>query len=80
MKFLIQDGTPCHRGRRVRAIGRRVASLCEFPPRSADFTACDNFLWGYLRELVYYGDALRNLDALKRYHDRGLIKKSKSRF
>ncbi len=35
-----------------RWIGRR-GSLCEFPPRSPDLTACDYWLWGYLREQVY---------------------------
>lgn len=73
-KILVQDGAPCHYSKRVRNflneflpqrwIGRR-GNFCEYPPRSPDLTVCDYFLWGYLRELVYRGDPIRNLDQLE---------------
>ena len=57
----MQDGAPCHRtisvknflkdtfGNRVIGVGHGV----EWPPRSPDLTACDFFLWGYLKGLIY---------------------------
>lgn len=60
--IFMQDGAPAHYYRPVinylnsnfpnRWIGRR-GNLLEWPPRSPDFTPCDFFLWGHLKEIVY---------------------------
>ncbi len=59
--WFMQDGAPCHRtinvknflkdtfGNRVIGVGQGV----EWPPHSPDLTACDFFLWGYLKGLIY---------------------------
>ena len=59
--WFMQDGAPCHRtinaknflkdtfGNRVIGVGHGV----EWPPRSPDLTACDLFLWDYLKGLIY---------------------------
>ena len=56
-----QDGAPPHFDRRVRAfldtylhnqwIGRQ--GPVPWPPRSADLTPLDFYLWGYLKSVVY---------------------------
>lgn len=63
--YFIQDGAPAHFGNQVRAylnqelgsrwIGRGVTQngSIPWPPRSPDLTACDFFLWGYLKNEVY---------------------------
>ena len=56
-----QDGAPAHRTRAVHdnlqtLFPRRVIGLrhpVDWPPRSADLTLCDFFLWGYLKDRVY---------------------------
>ena len=59
--WLQMDGAPAHFARRVRGwcdrefpnrwIGR--GGPIAWPPRSPDLTACDFFLWGHLKGLVY---------------------------
>ena len=36
-----------------------------WPPRSPDLTACDFFLWGYLKAKVFEADPPRTIEALK---------------
>jgi hypothetical protein len=36
-----------------------------WPPRSPDLTACDFFLWGYLKSRVYQEEPPRTIEALK---------------
>jgi len=60
--IFMQDGAPPHWGRNVRDwlnknledrwIGRGSPNM-PWPPRSPDITACDFFLWGYLKSKVY---------------------------
>ena len=69
-----QDGAPCHYATEVRRIldeslpgqwiGRR--GPIEWPARSPDLTACDYFLWSYLRSKVYdpVGTIFDNIDEL----------------
>ena len=59
--WFMQDGAPCHRTLNVKnflkdTFGNRVIGVghdVEWPPRSPDLTACDFFLWGYLKGLIY---------------------------
>jgi len=67
-----QDGAPPHYGRIVRNylndtfpnrwIGRR--GTIEWPPRSPDIAPLDFFLWGYIKNKVYFTKP-RNLDELQ---------------
>lgn len=69
-----QDGAPAHFHHEVREfldaklpkrwMGRR-GSLCEFPPRSPDLTACDYWLWGYVKSRVYSHGKFSSLDLLE---------------
>jgi len=67
-----QDGATARTSRRSfsllrEMIPRHVNSLrgdIGWPPRSPDFTACDFFLWGYLKAMVYKQRPV-NLEPLK---------------
>lgn len=69
-----QDGAPAHFDRTVlefldeklpkRWMGRR-GSLCEFPTRSPDLTACDYWLWGHIKSKVYAHGKFSSLDLLE---------------
>jgi hypothetical protein len=82
-----QDGAPAHFQRSVREfldeklpkrwLGRR-GSLCEFPPRSPDLTACDYWLWGYVKNRVYAQgkfSSLQHLEAVVRSEMEAIPKK-----
>lgn len=73
-----QDGAPPHFHNAVRAylntemsdrwIGRagvRDRCFMTWPPRSPDMTACDFFLWGYLKDRVFVPPLPRDLEELK---------------
>ncbi|XP_065214284.1 uncharacterized protein LOC135841312 [Planococcus citri] len=59
-----QDGATCHSATDTISLlrehfGHRIISLnteISWPPRSPDFSACDFFLWGYLKSKVYQDD------------------------
>lgn len=73
-----QDGAPPHWHLRVRAFlneqvphrwigrkGNRDLALCAWPARSPDFSVCDFFLWGYVKDHVFVPPLPTNLDDLK---------------
>ncbi|KAJ4431719.1 hypothetical protein ANN_20321 [Periplaneta americana] len=73
-----QDGAPPHFHNAVRAylntemsdrwIGRagvRDRCFMTWPPRSPDMTACNFFLWGYLKDRVFVPPLPRDLEELK---------------
>ncbi|PNF29624.1 hypothetical protein B7P43_G16676 [Cryptotermes secundus] len=45
--------------------GAKDLALCAWPVRSPDLTACDFFLWGYVKDHVYVPPLPTNLDDLK---------------
>jgi hypothetical protein len=42
--------------------------LYSWPPRSPDFTTCDFFFWGYVKDAVYVSPLPTTLDELKKSH------------
>ncbi|CAI6353063.1 unnamed protein product [Macrosiphum euphorbiae] len=70
--FFQQDGVTSHTARVSMNILKdlfpnRIISRngnIPWPPRSPDLTACDFFLWGYIKSRVYQ-TPLRTLDDLK---------------
>ena len=68
-----QDGATSHSARislnAVNALfpGRVISRNGDitWPPRSPDLTACDFFLWGYLKAKVFEADPPRTIEALK---------------
>jgi len=68
-----QDGAPCHRPAIVRnrlrdLFGQQVVAIGhdrEWPPRSPDLTACDFFLWGYIKSKVYRGQPPQSIIELR---------------
>ena len=76
-----QDGAPPHWHIAVRTflnehlpirwIGRARQNdqvFCKWPPRSADLTDCDSFLWGYVKDRVYVISTTRNRGWAARTH------------
>lgn len=71
--FFQQDGATSHTARVSMHIvnqlfPNRVISRngdIAWPSRSPDLTACDFFLWGYLKSKVYQGNPPRTIEALK---------------
>ncbi|GFW24566.1 transposable element Tcb2 transposase [Trichonephila clavipes] len=67
-----QDGATCHTARATidllkDTLGDRLISRfgpVNWPPRSCDLTPLDNFLWGYVKSLVY-ADKPQTLDYLE---------------
>ncbi|GFU59376.1 uncharacterized protein TNCV_2299411 [Trichonephila clavipes] len=67
-----QDGATCHTARATidllkDTFGDRLISRfgpVNWPPRSCDLTPLDNFLWGYVKSLVY-ADKPQTLDHLE---------------
>ncbi|GFW95928.1 transposable element Tcb1 transposase [Trichonephila clavipes] len=67
-----QDGETCHTARAIidllkDTLGDRLISRFEpvnWPPRSCDLTLLDNFMWGYVKSLVYV-DKPQTLDHLE---------------
>lgn len=70
---LVQDGAPAHWAKNVRTflnkkfpnrwIGRDSPFIC-WPARSPDLTPLDFFVWGYLKQCLYTGQAFSNLEIL----------------
>lgn len=68
-----QDGATCHTARvsidllKETFPGKLISKRgdIEWPPRSPDLTACDFFLWGYLKSVVYENNPT-TLEQLKR--------------
>lgn len=70
------DGAPAHCGRRVRAwldmnFSNKYISRngpINWPPRSPDLTPLDFYVWGRMKEVVYFSD-VNSLDELNRRID-----------
>ena len=73
-----QDGTPPHWHNYIRAWLNDVVTDCwighhglddraylQWSPRSRDFTPCDFFLWGFLKDKVYVPPLPANLPELR---------------
>jgi hypothetical protein len=73
-----QDGAPLHwhsyvrcflnevlPRRRIGRGGPNDLMLYSWPPRSPDFTTCDFFFWGYVKDAVYVSPLPTTLDELK---------------
>ena len=71
--YFQQDGCPAHSTLQVRNwlnryFPQKWLGRCgpiQWPPRSPDLTACDYFLWGFLKEKVYKHNLEHNVEILK---------------
>lgn len=74
-----QDGAPPHYHHHVRKhlndtrpgcwigrTGNQDLAMLTWPPRSPDLTACDFFLWGFVKDVVYVPPLPQDLNDLKR--------------
>lgn len=70
----VHDGAPPHIVRDVKALLNfefpvgwigRGSEMLVWPPRSPDLTPMDFFVWGYLKQRIYRGQAYPNFAALK---------------
>ena len=73
-----QDGAPPHfrhhvrehlnvtrPGRWIGRTGNQDLAMLTWPPRSPDLTACDFFVWGFVKDAVYVPPLPQDLDDLK---------------
>jgi hypothetical protein len=76
--YIYQDGVPPHWHKKVRAylnehlpgrwVGRVTATdntFCIWPPRSPDLTACDFFMWSFVKDDVYVPPLPKTLPELR---------------